>query len=157
MDFIDNQNIFGDMPYGSRGTVADNGCGSIACHNYLCYKGYNSIYLKTYKFFNKNRRLMFFGKLGTNPFAIKRYLRKEYGLKVKMHFFNIPDKKLDSCIVLYFFKHKNKLNAHYMFAHKVGRKYKTYNLNHSYSSIKSLLKHENAHKDMFVIYEIIKK
>ncbi len=156
-EFISNQNDYGAIPYGKKGTIANNGCGSIACHNYLRYNGYDNRYFDAYKFFNKGINLIFRGRWGTNPFAVERYLKKKFRLKVNMYFFRVPKKRLKSSIVLYIYKHNNKLSAHYVFGFMDRKRFKTYNLNHSYSSIENMLKKENAWGKMFVVYEIKKK
>ena len=155
--FISNQNAYKNIPYGKKGTVSGNGCGSIACYNYLCYKGYNTVFFDTYKFFKRNRSLILSGRWGTNPFAVKRYLKKVHSLKVKMHFFHVPKKTLESFIILYIYKYKNRVSAHYMFAYMEDDKLKTYNLDNEYKSINDCLHKENTIGRLYVVYEIKRK
>ena len=155
--FISNQNDYNDIPYGKKGTVSGNGCGSVACHNFMMHNGYDVSYLNAYTFFSRNSRLIFNGKWGTNPFAVKIYLKKTYGFKVKMHFSHVPKKKLESCIILYIYKYKKKISAHYMFGYMEDYKLKTYNLDNEYTDIKDCLNKENTVGRLYVVYEIKKK
>ena len=155
--FISNQNIYKNIPYGKKGTVSGNGCGSIACHNFLLHSGYDSNYLDVHKFFNRSMSLIFNGRWGTNPFAVKKYLKKAFGFKVKMHFFHVPKRSLKSCIILYIYKYKKRVSAHYMFGHMEDDKLKTYNLDNEYESIKDCIKKENTVGRLYVVYEIIEK
>ena len=155
--FISNQNVYKKIPYGKKGTVSGNGCGSIACYNFLLHSGYDISYLDAYKFFNRRSSLIFNGKLGTNPFAVKQYLKNTYDFKVKMHFFHVPKKSLKSCIILYIYKYKKRVSAHYMFGYIKDGKLKTYNLDSEYTSIKDCIKEENTIGRLYVVYEIKKK
>jgi hypothetical protein len=155
-EYISNQKDYGTIPYGKKGTISGNGCGSIACHNYLIHHGYDIKYTDSYNYFNSRKNLVLNGRWGTNPFAIKKYMKKKFGFKVKMHFFRVPKKKLDSCIVLYVYKHKWKLSAHYVFGYMEDTKFITHNLNSKHESLSKYIKSENIVGKCYIVYEIKK-
>ncbi len=154
--FIDNQNTLINLPYGSRGNVADNGCGSIACYNLLHYFGYIISYHAIHDYFNDNRRVIFRGRWGTNPLSIKKYLNKKHNIRVKMHFGIIPDESYDAYIVMNIYKTKKSVSAHYVFGYFEAGRFITYNLNHNYDDLKEYIKKNDTVGKLFVVYGINK-
>lgn len=157
--FIANQNTFKNMPYGTYGNVVDNGCGFIACYNALKYFGYDINYIDVYKYFNRDIRLNFFGKWGTNPFSVKKYLKRILGNKVKLSIGKIPNKKYDAYIIVNIYKlqNRNGISAHYVFGYFDKNKFKTYNLTKSYDDINHYLNKNTTTGKLFIVYGINRK
>lgn len=135
-----------DIAYGWLGNVADDGSGVIAITN-VCLMNHMSIDVED--ILNVIDRTyhprLFFGRLGTNPFAIKRILKK-CGFKVKFRGFLHNRMDLDehnAYIVLYFWKDWFAVGARYQ-AGRVGRngRLRLFNPYHQYDNIKQMKKFE---------------
>ncbi|MBQ3865183.1 MAG: hypothetical protein II781_05025 [Clostridia bacterium] len=66
------------LPWGKRGDVARNGCGLISVYNLLLMLGNPWKKRDLYRAMTQAHAPLLFGKLGTNPFAILRFLRSLY-------------------------------------------------------------------------------
>lgn len=80
---IYDQSEWDDFKYG-LGTVAKNGCGAIAVYNILVLENKYKPFPEIIKYFDNDNENIF-GLLGTNPFAVKSYLKKQ-GYKTKIYF-----------------------------------------------------------------------
>lgn len=136
-----------ELAYGLWGNVADHGSGAIAIAN-VCLMDHMTIDLEdildvidwTY------HPRLFGGLLGTNPFAIKRILKK-CGFKAKFRGFLWNHMNLDKhkyFIVLYIWKDWLAVGAKYQ-AGRVGAdgKLRLHNPYHQYRNIKDMKKFEN--------------
>jgi len=77
-----NQNDYGNFKYG-LGNVADNGCGAVAAYNILLLEGKYKPLPEIIKYFDNGNENIF-GILGTNPFGLMKYMKKE-GYKVNAY------------------------------------------------------------------------
>lgn len=155
-DYIADQSLYKELPYGSNGTVAGNGCGSIACYNALKYLGLERSYQEIYYYFNDDCRLLKHGAMGTNPFQVLKYLRKVKEITTKVYFSHLPKKKYDTYVILNLYHNKNRkgINGHYIFAHFNEGIFTTYNRNNNYEGMKDYF--EKTKTYFYIIYGINK-
>jgi len=97
--FIIFQSLTSKIPYG-KFFSDKKGCGWIASFNFLKFDDDNLTYEDTYKTFNK--RLDFAGALGTNPFRVRKFLKK-YNPELKVRLFNkkFLNRNVKKGIILY--------------------------------------------------------
>lgn len=152
--FIDDQSLYKELPYGSNGTIADNGCGCISCYNALKYLGYTKSFEEIYHYFNDDKKLLMRGSMGTNPFHILKYLKTINGITIKTHISYIPKKEYDAYIVLNLYKNENRKmqNGHYIFGYFKDGNFFTYNLNNIYIDLKDYFKKTKTF--FYIIYGI---
>ena len=81
-DIIYNQGQYSNFKYG-LGDVARNGCGAIAVYNILILEDNYKPFPQIIKYFDRGNQ-NFFGILGTSPFGIMNYMKKE-GYKVNIY------------------------------------------------------------------------
>ncbi len=131
--------------YGKKGCVAENGCGAIAA--------YNAGQLLDRPFSLQESLLVLgstalgHGRMGTNPFALLRFLKAK-GLEPKRRRLSQTEDKQGVYIVLYLYVHKARISGHYTVLQGQGEAFLAYNDNHdgqvkAYASIKDM---KNAHK-----------
>ena len=102
--------------FGKKGSIAKNGCGSIAAYNALKILGANVNYkdvLARFNFHVLNR-----GRWGANPFYLYVYFKKR-GFRIKVFLRRKFDRlKYESAayIALYTYKSKSGFGAHYVAA-----------------------------------------
>lgn len=155
-DYIADQSLYKELPYGSKGTVAGNGCGSIACYNTLKYLDLYKPYKEVYDYFNNDVMLYKNGAMGTNAYHVYKYLKHIKEITVKAHISTVPIKKYDAYIILNLYRNKNRkgINGHYIFGHYKNGNFTTYNRNNHYDDIKDYLKKTKTY--YYVIYGINK-
>lgn len=72
---INNQTEYESLRYG-LGNIADNGCGAIACYNIFVLENKYKPLPEIISYFDRSNQNLY-GILGTNPFAISRYMSAE--------------------------------------------------------------------------------
>jgi hypothetical protein len=69
-----------ELPWGSAGNLAENGCGIIAAYNILASRGIARDFEMVYDDLQEMGAALLGGKLGANPFVLKKYLEKHCGV-----------------------------------------------------------------------------
>ena len=125
--YINDQSAFSSEKgsFGRRGSISENGCGSIAAYNALKMLGIPEKYEAVLAAFY--RHTIWRGRLGADPFYLARFLRKR-GVRVKLY---LRVKKVPlthkAYIFLYDYLTGRKLGAHYAAAEYDGNAFVIYN------------------------------
>jgi len=132
--------------YGKKGNIAENGCGAIAA--------YNACQLLERPFPFQEALLVLgssalgHGRMGTNPFALLRFLKAK-GLKLRLRRLSKTQDKKGVYIVLYLYSYKGRLSGHYVTLYGQDNCFLAYNDSHDgqikeYASIRELKKIHKA-------------
>ncbi|NCB29999.1 MAG: hypothetical protein EOM66_01150 [Clostridia bacterium] len=97
--------------YGKHGSIAANGCGAIAVYNACLMLGYPVPANEIFPVLGKSALLG--GRMGTNPFALRRYL-KGRGIRLHTYWQTASIKRHEAYIVLYIFRRGCRLFGHYI-------------------------------------------
>lgn len=150
---IENSLIYSQHDYKEYkfglGNVADNGCGVVAIYNLLKLDNKESNLaqiIKSCEPFGLNAM----GLLGTNPFFIKSYLRKN-GYNVKIYFSNFETNSKDAKFVIYSYFAID--HGHYQLLYdKSENGFKSINPTYTNATFESLSqKNKNTIKFIYVI------
>ena len=117
------------LSFGKKGTVGNNGCGLVALYNVRVASGYR----KSFKEFHKQMSgipmmCLLWGRLGTNPASVTGALYGWFGNKNVYTKAKEVNGQFDAIIVLYVWRSKWSIGAHYYAAISIGNgRYIVYN------------------------------